>query len=213
MNWNEHSELEGKHAILNPSSSATWLKYSAENNYEQLFRKCKSEYSATVGTIVHDYARKRIMYKLPINDYEKNSLIMELYQNYIPSYAFDVDQFYGTLVEYVNDAITFGMDPEVLLLYSENCFGTVDTISFYDGFLRIHDLKTGVTPAHMEQLEVYAALFCLEYKIKPGNINIELRIYQNSEIIWLEPNKEEIKEIMQRIIFNNKTLEAIEKEE
>lgn len=60
---------------------------------------------------------------------------------------------------YVNDAISFRMVPEQILFYSENCFGTADTIVFRNGTLRIHDLKTGVVPAHMEQLEIYAALF------------------------------------------------------
>lgn len=67
-----------------------------------------------------------------------------------------------TLNAYVNDAIGYKMIPEQILFYSDNCFGTADAIVFRNGLLRIHDLKTGVIPAHMEQLEVYAALFCLE---------------------------------------------------
>lgn len=39
--------------------------------------------------------------------------------------------------------------------------------------LRIHDLKTGISPVHMDQLLIYAALFCLEYKIKPGSIDTD----------------------------------------
>ena len=64
-----------------------------------------------------------------------------------------------TLNMYVNDAIGFKMVPEQPLFYSENCFGTTDAIAFRNRMLRIHDLKTGVIPAHMEQLEIYAALF------------------------------------------------------
>ena len=64
-----------------------------------------------------------------------------------------------TIYSYVNDAIGFKMDTEVVLFYSERFFGTADAISFRDGILRIHDLKTGKIPAHIEQLEVYAALF------------------------------------------------------
>ena len=118
-----------------------------------------------------------------------------------------------TLYAYVNDAIGFRMSTEVVLYYSPRFFGTADTICFRDGVLRIHDLKTGVTPVHMEQLEVYAALFCLEYKIKPGDIDIELRIYQNDEVIYHNPTAEDIVPIMDKIIHINKLLERIDKEE
>ena len=49
------------------------------------------------------------------------------------------------------------MTPEQILYYSDNCFGTADAILFRNNFLRIHDLKTGKIPAHMEQLEIYAS--------------------------------------------------------
>ena len=78
-----------------------------------------------------------------------------------------------TIYAYVNDAIGFRMSTEVVLYYSDRFFGTADAISFRNGFLRIHDLKTGKTAVHMEQLEIYAALFCLEYRVKPGDIEIE----------------------------------------
>jgi hypothetical protein len=94
-------------------------------------------------------------------------------------------------------------------MYSENCFGTADAISFRDEFLRIHDLKTGVTPAHMEQLEIYAALFCLEYKIKPGEIGMELRLYQNDEKIIFQPTAEDIFPIMDKIITSDKIISQI----
>lgn len=88
--------------------------------------------------------------------------------------------------------------------------GTADAISFRNNFLRIHDLKTGTRPVHIEQLEIYAALFCLEYKVKPADIKIELRIYQNDEILVHEPEAEEIIEIMNKIIHLNKILENVE---
>ena len=78
-------------------------------------------------------------------------------------------------------SIGFKLTPEQVLYYSSNCFGTADAISFKDKFLRIHDLKTGVIPAHVEQLEIYAALFCLEYKVKPQDIGMELRLYQTTK--------------------------------
>ena len=94
----------------------------------------------------------------------------------------------GTRI-YVNDAIGYKMKAEQVLYYSDNAFGTADAISFRKDpktgryFLRIHDLKTGTVPAHMEQLMIYAGYFCLEYGYKPRDIDIELRIYQNDQVL------------------------------
>ena len=79
--------------------------------------------------------------------------------------------------------------------------------------LRIHDLKTGKTPVHVEQLLIYAALFCLEYKVKPSEIDIELRIYQNDDILIIEPTAEDIVPIMDRIICLDKMLEKYDLQE
>ena len=103
------------------------------------------------------------------------------------------------------------MNTEVVLFYSERFFGTADAISFRNNMLRIHDLKTGSTPVKMEQLEIYAALFCLEYKIKPGEIDMELRIYQNDEVLVHNPTAEDILPIMDRIVHLNKILENMER--
>ena len=102
------------------------------------------------------------------------------------------------------------MTPEQVLYYSDRFFGTADSICFRNGMLRIHDLKTGKTPVHMEQLEVYAALFCLEYKIKPSDIDMELRIYQNDQILYHNPTAEDILPIMDKIVHLNKLLEKAE---
>ncbi len=92
------------------------------------------------------------------------------------------------------------MKCEQVLYYSENCFGSADTISFRKNKLRIHDLKTGITPAHHRQLEIYAALFCLEYQVEPFDIEIELRIYQNGEVRIYDADPEVILNIMHTII-------------
>ena len=118
-----------------------------------------------------------------------------------------------TLSSYVNDAIGFKMDTEVVLFYSERFFGTADSICFRNGVLRIHDLKTGKTKVHMEQLMIYAALFCLEYKVKPGDIEIELRIYQNDEILYHKPTADQIVPIMDHIVHLDKLAAKIENEE
>lgn len=118
-----------------------------------------------------------------------------------------------TLYAYVNDAIGFRMSTEVVLYYSDRFFGTADAICFRNNKLRIHDLKTGVGPVHMEQLEVYAALFCLEYKIRPGDIEFELCIYQNDEVVVFNPTAEDILPIMDKIVHLDKILAECDAEE
>jgi hypothetical protein len=117
-----------------------------------------------------------------------------------------------TINMYINDAIGYKMDTEVVLFYSPRFFGTADAICFRRNKLRIHDLKTGKIPAKMEQLEIYAALFCLEYDMKPGEIEMELRIYQNEQVIVHEPTAEDILPIMDKIIHFDKLLERYDEE-
>jgi hypothetical protein len=105
------------------------------------------------------------------------------------------------------------MTPEQPLFYSDNCFGTADAICFRNNLLRIHDFKSGVTPAHMEQLRIYAALFCLEYKYKPGNIDMELRLYQSNEIEVENPTAEIILPIMDKIVTFDKIIKKLRAEE
>ena len=101
-----------------------------------------------------------------------------------------------TLNMYVNDAIGFKMVPEQPLFYSENCFGTTDAIAFRN-----------------RMLEIYAALFCLEYKIKPADIEMELRIYQNNQILYENPTAETIVPIMDKIITFDKVINKIKEQE
>lgn len=113
----------------------------------------------------------------------------------------------------MNDAIGFKMQSELILYYSDNCFGTADAISFRNNLLRIHDLKTGQTPACMDQLLIYAALFCLEYGIKPSEIDIELRIYQYDTYEVYIPEVDDLVPIMDKIISFDKLLRKIKSEE
>ena len=183
MNFNEHLNLKDKHAYLG-ASKYSWLNYSED--------KLKAAYTRSIaakkGTMLHEFAAKCI--ELPQKLPKSNK----------------------TLNKYVNDAIGYKMSPEKILFYSDNCFGTVDAISFRSGLLRIHDLKTGVTPAHIEQLLIYAALFCLEYKIKPSEIEIELRIYQNDEVIYHIPEGDEILPIMDQIKTFDRIINDLKKE-
>jgi hypothetical protein len=110
-----------------------------------------------------------------------------------------LSDYAGILGMYINDCIHYRMIPEQVLFYSENCFGTSDAISFRYNKLRISDLKTGVIKGSVHQLEVYAALFCLEYGKDPFDIGIELRIYQDDEVIVYDADPEDIMFIMDKI--------------
>lgn len=211
MNWNDHSRLIGKHATLSPSSYQ-WINYLADETRDALFNRYRAEYAQAIGTLVHEYACKRIKHRMRLKKHDKDGVLFYLIDNGIPANVIDQDYIFENLLYYVNDAIGYRMDPEVVLYYSDNCFGTADTISFGKNQLRIHDLKTGRTPAHMEQLEVYAALFCLEYDKKPGDIDIELRIYQPDNLVTLVPGVEEIVPIIDKIISHDKFLTKIKSE-
>lgn len=184
MNFNKHSALEGQHAFLG-ASKYHWINYS-----ETKVAEAYANFLAVQkGTELHAFAAQcvRLGQKLPRSK--------------------------KTLNLYVNDAIGYRMTPEQILFYSSNCFGTADAISFRDGVLRIHDLKTGATPARMEQLEIYAALFCLEYQKNPSDIDIELRIYQNNEILCLNATADDIQPIMYKIQQFDKIIDRLKGQE
>lgn len=181
MIFNRHTNLEGLHAPFGASKSS-WLRYD-DNKAIETYQNMRA---AEMGTKLHQWASDTI--RLGIKQPRSKK----------------------TISAYINDAIGFKMETEVVLFYSERFFGTADTISFRNNMLRIHDLKTGTTRVKMEQLEIYAALFCLEYKIKPGEIDMELRIYQNDEVIVHNPTAEDILPIMDKIVHLNKILENIE---
>ncbi|MCC8049720.1 MAG: DUF2800 domain-containing protein [Clostridiales bacterium] len=183
MNWNKHSNLEGRHAFLSPSSYH-WINYDDE----KMADRYNSFLAVQRGTEYHAGAEWLIKHGEKVEDLPK------------------------TFNMFVNDAIGYKMQAEQKLYYSDNCFGTADAICFRNNFLRIHDLKTGEVPAHMEQLLIYAALFCLEYRVKPGEIGIELRIYQNNEIVYDNPTAEDIGPIMDRIVTFDKIIESIKEE-
>lgn len=183
MDFNQHRNLEGLHAPFSPSQSH-WLRYDEEKAIEVYLNRQAAE----LGTKLHKWAKDTIDLGIKQPKSKKS------------------------LYAYVNDAIGFKMDTEVVLFYSNNFFGTADAISFRDGMLRIHDLKTGKSPVTIEQLEVYAALFCLEYKIKPIDIDMELRIYQNDEVLYHNPTSEDIVPIMNKIIELDDLLNKLNKE-
>ena len=181
MNFNQHFRLNGLHAPFSPSQPS-WLNYTDEKALDVYSNKKAAE----MGTRLHNWAKETI--DLGIRQPRSKK----------------------TIYAYVNDAIGFRMDTEVVLYYSDRFFGTADAISFKNNFLRIHDLKTGTSPVHIEQPLVYAALFCLEYKIKPSDIKIELHIYQNDEIQIYEPEEGEVEEVMNKIVHLDELLSSYE---
>lgn len=187
MIFNRHYNLEGLHAPFGASKSS-WLRYDDDKTIE-VYRNMKA---AEMGTKLHQWAKDTI--DLGIKQPRSKK----------------------TIYAYVNDAIGFKMSTEVVLFYSERFFGTADAISFRDGVLRIHDLKTGKVgniEHHIEQLKVYAALFCLEYKVKPSDIDIELRVYKTDEVVCHRPDPQEIVHIMDKIVHIDNILKKIDSEE
>jgi hypothetical protein len=181
--FNTHSDLSGKHAFLS-ASKYHWTNYDDE----KLDRVYMTFLAAQRGTELHAFACEAIRLRVKLPKSPK------------------------TLNLYVNDAIGYRMRPEQTLYYSENCFGTADAISFSKGLLRIHDLKTGINETSVRQLEVYAALFCLEYRTKPLDIGVELRIYQNDEIQIFAPDPETLIRIMDKIISFDRRIKAMKME-
>jgi len=161
--------LHGEHAFLSPSQYH-WIHYTPE----RLIERWTSAQAGAYGVQQHEYAMREIQ-------------------------AGRTSDLVGTVGMYINDAIRHRMQCEQVLYYSDNCFGTADTISFRYNTLRIHDLKTGVYPGSVHQLEIYAALFCLEYDKNPYDIKIELRIYQDNEVMVYDADPEDIAFIMGKI--------------
>jgi hypothetical protein len=181
MDFNDHYNLAGKHAFLSPSKYH-WINYTEE----KLIKTYTRMQAVERGTRLHTFACDAI------------------------SLGIKLPKSKTTLNLYVNDAIGYRMTPEQPLYYSDNCFGTADAISFRKNKLRIHDLKTGASATSMHQLEIYTAIFCLEYNVNPEDIDIELRIYQIDEVQCYEPIRDDIRRIMNVIIDFDKKIEELE---
>lgn len=185
MHFNDHSRLTGAHAFLSASKHA-WVNYDTD----RLREVYGTSQAAARGTRLHELAAEHIRLRIRM---PKNQV---------------------TLNRYINDAIGYRMVPEQILWYSDNAFGTADAISFDEkkNLLRVHDLKTGVTPASMTQLHIYVALFCLEYGYRPGDIRAETRIYQNNEVFVDEPDAEVLSHIQDRLVHFDKIIEGLKRE-
>lgn len=194
MKWHDHSRdvPEGSHAFLGASTYSRWLG----KPIDEVIDKYRNFMIAQLrGTRLHSIAKDLI------------------------SEGIRLPRTSATYNMYVNDAIGFRLDPEIALYYDHHSYGTTDAIDFNPkkGLLRIHDLKTGSTPASFKQLEIYAALFCLEYgpemNFMPGDINYELRIYQNDEVLIENPDPKQIIDITHEIIEKSEALGEVDREE
>lgn len=221
MNSQRHLELKGQHALFSPSQSA-WLRYDDDQFVESLRNKFRAE----LGTEIHEFASHQIKlgnkqngvreivkgiqtqifnkyYKESYDELTEHGVDLLTNLKYVPA------ECYGSVKSFINDAIGYRMKSEEIVYYSRNFFGTSDAIIFYDPLLRIHDLKTGIKQAGMDQLAIYAALYCLEHSIKPETIEFELRIYQNDTISTDNPDPKAIRDIMDIIIRREKLINRV----
>lgn len=183
MRWNEHYEIQGEHAFLS-ASNYHWLNYTPE----KLVTVFKNNKAKEEGVALHAFASIAIQRRLKL---AKNKSTINLF---------------------VNDSIGFNMKSEQMLYYSPNCFGTADAISFRDNVLRIFDYKTGMIKASFKQLDIYAALFCLEYGVDPMTIEIEERIYQSNGFTQAFPDPTYIDSIMRQIIDFDSIIDVVKNE-
>ncbi len=209
MIFNEHSNLRGRHAVFSPSSYY-WMNDTEE---EALQRYCSS-FASSIGTALHGMAEDYIRFNVKMTRFDKKQIPLTLLKSGIPPLVVDrlsIDDLFETVMLYVNDCIGFRMTPEVTLYFSDLFFGTTDAIAFdeRERRLRISDLKTGNSPAKIDQLVAYDALFRLEYcpllRIRPEDILSELRIYQQGEIQLCNPKADDVIFVMEHI----KTLDKI----
>lgn len=186
--FNRHVEVEGRHSFLSPSKYH-WINYDDE----KILSAYDKHMTAALGTRLHAWAAETIKLGVKMPDNTK------------------------TINMYVNDCIGYRMDVEVALVYSANAFGHADAIWFgnhpdidspYKSLLRIFDLKNGESRTSEHQLECYAALFCLEYRVRPMEIDYDLRIYQNDEVEEFATDPGDVLRIMDRYISADKLIEA-----
>ena len=186
MIWHDHSAKvpDGAHAVLS-ASKYHWLDYSDD----QLTKYYVNSKAAQRGTELHALAAELIRKKIEVKGRD-------------------------TFAMYVNDAIRYRMIPELKLWYSPMCFGTTDAIAYSEKkrTLRIHDLKSGNTPASMKQLHVYAGLFFLDYNIKPEQCKTILCIYQNDQISCEEPDVMTLHTTIDRIKYCSTYLSKLDSE-
>lgn len=172
MRFNNHWQVDGKHAFLG-ASKPHWINY----DLAKMQKIWENKFASDRGTRLHKFAAEAIKLKIRMK------------------------RDGTTLNTYINDAIGYRMTPEQVLFINDDCFGTPDAIQFEKRVLRIHDLKTGVHPGDFRQLRIYCAMFCLEYKINPYDIEMIVRMYQSDAVLEEIVDPKEVKRIMELIQF------------
>ena len=200
MIFQTFSNLDGKHAPFS-ASQPYWLN----DDEKDIVKRFRSMYASQIGTVLHEFARKRIKYGMKLTKADKRAAIIDILEEGIPKsvvYGLDMDFIFENIQNYVNDAITYRMSPEVHLYFSDNFFGTTDAIAFNEKEkkLRIADLKTGTGNPNAEQLIVYAALFCLQYNKDPESIDIDLNFYHKTDLVEVEVAPNDISNAMNKIV-------------
>ena len=220
MSLTENSKLLGQHALFSPSQPS-WLNYSDE----EFISKLTSKYKSNLGTEIHEWSAVQIalghkvsslreIYKdVETHIYEKyysleyglSSFGLTLLKNlkYLP------EETFGTIKNYINDCVGLKMETEVLIDFTDNFFGTADALRFDDKGLKIFDLKTGSMPAKIEQPLIYASLYLLKNRLDPKNVPVELRIYQNNDILRAIPSPDELVPVMNTIIHFDKLMDDL----
>lgn len=107
MYFNRHNNLEGLHAPFGASKSS-WLRY----NDDKLVEVYRNLQAAEMGTKLHEWAKQTI--DLGIKQPRSKK----------------------TIYSYVNDAIGFKMQTEVVLFYSERFFRHCRCDSFQKQFFK-----------------------------------------------------------------------------
>lgn len=187
--FNDHYRYADRHSFLSPSKYH-WINYDPD----KMRSVYETQIMAAKGSALHELAKRLITHRVKLPRNRK------------------------TINAYVNDAIGYMMTPELILYYSDNCFGTADALSFRMDvesglmLLRIHDLKTGKTRTSVHQLEVYAAIFCLEYDFNPSEILMEFRIYQNDDVQIYDGDPAVVQDIMNKIVSYDRIIEEMKAE-
>lgn len=200
MIWLDHSKEmpEGKHALFSGSNySWTNIDIEDEEEFEERIRQLYlNSFATTAGTLIHTFAAKRLKYRARLTKSHSRDLFIHLAENYIPENvaAYYTNKCFQNMLNYVNDSIALRLDPEVKLYCYPEMNGTADAIRYVPKeMLRIHDLKSGSSKVSLRQLETYAAFCCIEYRINPLELPlIELRIYQNEDVLIGNPTGEDL---------------------
>lgn len=156
-----HLELRGKHAFLSPSKHS-WIHKSVD----EIVNGYLGRNATDVGTALHELAEVMIGNHVPFQECDHDLMVVWLLSKGIKMSEiehYDLEAMLANIMAFINDAIMFGMDAEVVIKPVEDfddAFGTADAIR-YDKrkkLLRVHDYKSGSTPASMDQLKILCSL-------------------------------------------------------